>query len=336
MLSPESGTSMKRREFIKLLGGTAATWPLVARAELPKAGPHVGWLATGDPTTYRFSLAAFRGGLRTLGYVEGRNITVEYRWAEGNVSRLPELADELVQQKVDVIVAGGTIGARAAKHATSLIPIVAAGVGDLVAAGLVTNLAQPEGNLTGFVADAPETAAKRVQILKEIIPKAKHAAVIRTASNSYEDLEWKAVNEATTAVELIFTLYDVQNADDFESKVYAISKSGADIVVVLNSPFVFTYRRNIVGFMSKFRLPAIYGYREFADEGGLASYGANISDTYRRAAGYVDKILKGTKLGDLPIELPTKFELIVNLKTANSLGLTIPPTLLAIADEVIE
>jgi putative ABC transport system substrate-binding protein len=330
-------SDMRRREFITLLGGAAAAWPLAARAQHPATTPpKIGWLTTGDPASYRFSLAAFHDGLRALGYIAGQNITIEYKWAEGNPARLPQLADQLVRQNVDVIVAGGSIGAQAAKNATSIIPIVAAGTGDLVELGLVTNLARPGGNLTGFVAAAPETAGKRIQMIKEMMPQARRAAVLWNPDSSNAELEWKVAKESGGATELAFTLHAARTIQDFESTLAAIFQSGADILVVLNDPFMFTHRKRIVESAGQSRLPAIYGYREYADDGGLISYGASISNTYRRAATYVDKILKGAKAGELPVELPTKFELVINLKTAKALGLDVPPTLLAGADEVIE
>ena len=328
---------MRRRDFIALLLGGAAAWPVAARAQQTRTRmPRIGWLVTGDPTSYRFSLAAFRDGLRALNYIEGQSIAIEYRWAEGNVARLPELAKDLVDREVDIILAGGSLGAQAAKDATSVIPIVAAGVGDLVELGLVTNLAKPGGNLTGFVASAPETAAKRMQIMKEIMPQSRRAAVLWNPTSSAAQLEWKAVKQSAAAVELAFTFHEVRTSKELENTLVMIPQLGPDMLVVLNDPFMFTYRKGIVDAALRLRLPSIYGYREYADDGGLISYGASISDTYRRAAVYVDTIIKGTRPGDLPVQLPTKFELVINLKTAKALGLTVPPSLLGRADELIE
>jgi putative ABC transport system substrate-binding protein len=321
-----------RREFVTLLGGAAA-WPLAARAQQQTRVPRLGWLVTGSPTSHRFSLAAFRDGLRELGYVEGQNIAIEFRWAEGDVARLPELAKDLVDQKVDVILAGGTVGAEAAKRATSHIPIVAAGVGDLVELGLVTSLAQPGGNLTGFVASAPQIAAKRFQIMLELKPEAKRAAVLRHPNAK---LEWATVKEFAAANNIVVALHEARDVEELTNALTRIPDSAPDILVVLNDPFVFTYRKSIIDAATRFHIPVIYGLREFVEDGGLISYGANITDTYRRAAGYVDRIIRGTKPADLPVQLPIKFELIVNLKTARALGLDVPPTLLARADEVIE
>jgi putative ABC transport system substrate-binding protein len=322
-----------RREFIALLGGAAA-WPLAARAQQPtKKMPRVGWLVTGSPASYRFSLAAFREGLRALNYVEGENIAIEYRWAHGDIGRLRELAEELVEQKVDIILAGGSIGAQAAKDATLVIPIVAAGAGEgLVDWGLVKSLARPGGNLTGFMATFAKTASKRVQIMKEIMPNAKQAAILVNQS----PWELQEVRESASDLQLAFTFYEPRMLADLDAALVAIAKLNPDMLVVLNDPFMFTHRKRVADAAGAARLPAIYGFREFVDDGGLISYGPSISDTYRRAAGYVDNILKGANPAELPVQLPTKFELIINLKAAKALGLTIPDKLLAIADEVIE
>jgi putative ABC transport system substrate-binding protein len=272
----------------------------------------------------------------TLGYFEGQNIKIEYRWAEGNMARLPQLASELVEQKVDVILAGGSAGAEAAKHATSLIPIIAAGVGDLVELGLVTSLARPGGNLTGFVAGAPETAAKRFQIMKEIKPQARRAAVLWNPTSSNAKLEWETAKEFAVANDIVVVLHDGRNVEELQNELARIPQSDPDILIVLNDPFMFTSRKIIVDAAGRFRLPSIYGFREFVDDGGMLSYGVSITDTYRRAASYVEKVLRGTHPADLPVQLPTKFELIVNLKTAKAIGFALPDSFLLRADEVIE
>jgi putative ABC transport system substrate-binding protein len=329
-------SQLKRRNFITLLGGAAA-WPVAARAQQPTTRvPRIGWLVTGDPTSYRFSLAAFRDGLRALNYIEGRNIAIEYRWAGGVVDRLPELARDLVREKVDIIVAGGTIGAQAARDATQTIPIVAAGAGDLVEAGLIRSLAQPGGNLTGFVTTASEMAAKRGEIIKEIVPQANRASVLWNPTGPNTQLEMKALKQSALALQLDLTSYEASTSKDLESALDAIPKAQPDIVLVLNDPFMFAQRKRIVESLFQTHLPAIYGFREFVEDGGLVSYGPSISDTYRRAATYVDKILKGAKPGDLPVQLPIKFDLVINLKTAKALGLTVPLPLLDRADEVVE
>jgi putative ABC transport system substrate-binding protein len=237
---------MRRREFITFLGGAAA-WPLAARAQQPTTKiARIGWLVTGSPTSHRFSLAAFRGGLKALGYVEGQNISIEYRWAEGNVTRLPELANELVREKVDIILAGGSVGAEAAKRATSLIPIIAAGVADLLEIGLVRDLARPGGNLTGFVANAPETAAKRFQIMSEIEPQARRAAVLWNPTSSSAKLEWEIAKEFAAANDIAVELYDARAIEQLSDALIKIPQSGSKFLVVLNDPFMFTYRKPIV------------------------------------------------------------------------------------------
>jgi ABC-type uncharacterized transport system substrate-binding protein len=271
-----------------------------------------------------------------LNHFEGQSISIEYRWAEGNIARLPNLARDLVEQKVDVILAGGTIGAQAAKDATTVIPIVAAGTGDLVEVGLVASLARPGGNLTGFVAAAPETARKRLQIMSEAVPQFARVALLWNPDSFNAQLEYEAVKESATALGLRPSLHTARTSDELKQALADVPKSNPNILVVLNDPFMFTHRRGIVEVAREARLPAIYGYREYVDDGGLISYGASITDTYRRAATYVDKILTGAKFSDLPVQLPTKFELVINLKTAKALGLEIPPTVLARADEVIE
>jgi putative tryptophan/tyrosine transport system substrate-binding protein len=281
-----------RREFITLLG-SAAAWPLAARAQQPtKKMPRIGWLVTGSPASYRFSLAAFREGLRALNYVEGENITIEYRWGHGDVGRLSELARELVQQKVDIILAGGSIGAKVAKDATLVIPIVAAGAGEgLVDWGLVKSLARPGGNVTGFMATFAKTASKRVQIMKEIMPNAKQAVILVNES----PWELREVKESASALQLAFTFYEPRTLVDLDAALVAIAKLNPDMLVVLNDPFMFSHRKRVADAAGVARLPAIYGFREFIDDGGLISYGPSISDTYRRAAGYIDVILHRVK-----------------------------------------
>jgi putative ABC transport system substrate-binding protein len=328
---------MRRREFTWVIGGTVVAWPLGLKAQQPtKKLSRIGWLVTGTPASHQLSLAAFLNGLHALGYVEGQNIHIEYRWAEGNVDRLPKLADELVEQKVDIILAGGSVGAEAAKHATSLIPIVAAAVGDLVALGLVTSLARPGGNLTGFIANAPETAAKRLQILKEIMPQGRRAAILWNPTAVFAKLELEVASEFAATNDIVILLHGARNLEELGNALSTLSQSDPDFLVVLNDPFMFTYRKVIVDAAGRYRLPSIYGYREFVDDGGLISYGVSASDTYRRAASYVDRILKGEKPADLPVQLPIKFELVINLKTAKALGYAPPASLLLRADEVIE
>jgi putative tryptophan/tyrosine transport system substrate-binding protein len=326
---------MRRRQFIAVLYGAAAL-PLAARGQQTTRAPRIGWLVTGTPTSYRLSLSAFRDGLKALGYIEGESINIEYRWAEGDVERLPELANELVRLKVDIIIAGGSVGAKAAKGATSVIPIVAAGVGDLVELGLVRSLAQPGGNLTGFVSAVPENAVKRVQIMKEVMPQAKRVAILWSPANNLAKLELSLIRDFAAANDIAVEPYDARSVEQLIDAFMKIRQDRPDMVLVLSDPFTFTYRKIIVDAAERSRVPSIYQFREYVDDGGPISYGVSIADTYRRAAGYVDKILRGARPADLPVQLPISFELVVNLKTARLLGLTIPPTLLARADEVIE
>ena len=333
---------IRRREFILGLGSAAVAWPLAAHAQSATKIPRVGWLVTGSPISYRFSLAAFRDGLKAIGYIEGQNIEIQKRWAEGNVTRLPELAYELVEQRVDVILAGGSVGAEAAKRATSLIPIVSDSYRRCWCWGpgrtrTVASLAHPAGNLTGFVANAPETAAKRFQIMREIRPQAERAAVLWNSKNSVPKLEWNAAKEFAAANNISVALYDARNdVEGLRQALADISQAASDMLVVLNDPFMFGHPKAIVDAVGRYRIPSIYGFREFVDDGGLMSYGTSITDTYCRAAGYVGRILKGEKPADLPVQLPTKFELVVNLRTAKAIGFTLPDSFLLRADEVIE
>ena len=326
-----------RRRIVLALGAGALAVPLALLAQpLTTRAPRIGWLVTGSPATHGISLAAFRDGLQKLGYVEGRNITIEYRWAEGNLDRIPGLVTDLVQQQVDVILAGGTSVAVAAKNATRVIPIVMAGVGDPIEVGLITSLARPGGNMTGFVATTPDVAGKRLQILKEIMPRITRVAVLWNPTSTIAQREWKIVKEAASILRLTLTFHEARTLKELENALLAVPKTRPDSMIVLNDAFVFTYRKNIAEFAARARLPAVYGFREFVDAGGLISYGANISDTYRRAATYVDKILKGARPGDLPVELPRIFELMINMKTAKTLGIKIPNSILLRADELID
>jgi putative ABC transport system substrate-binding protein len=325
---------MRRREFISLLGGAAATSS--ARAQQQERMRRIGWLASGEPISYRFSLAAFRDGLRALNYVEGQNINIEYRWAEGNLAQLPALAKELVDLKVDIILAGGLIGAEPAMRATSVIPIVTAGATDLVQAGLVKSFARPGGNLTGFVAVEPSVAAKRLEMMLEIKPETRRAAILRNPTNVAANLEWEIVKKFAAANNIALTLYDAYDLEDLAKTLTTIQQSDPDIFVLLTNSLVFTYRKLIIDAVNRFRLASMYTDRAFVEDGGMISYNASTADTYRRAADYVDRIFKGAKPADLPIQLPTKFELVVNLKTAKAIGVTIPSSVLDRADEVIE
>jgi ABC-type uncharacterized transport system substrate-binding protein len=309
---------------------------VVARAQQSNRVRRIGFLAPGGPISYRFSLAAFRDGLRALNYVEGQNINIEYRWAEGNVDLLPELVKDLVDRKVDIILTGGNNGAEAAMYATSVIPIVSAGASDLVQLGLVKSLARPGSNLTGFVSVLPSFAEKRLQIMLEIKPEARRAAILRNPTNANANLEWEIVKEFAAANNIALALHDAHDLEGLAWTLTTIPQSDPDIFIQLTNPFVFNYRKLIVDAANRFRLAAIYTAREFVDDGGMICYGASTTDAWRRAAEYVDKIFKGAKPADLPVQMPTTFDLVINLKTAKALGVEIPPMLLARADEVIE
>jgi len=326
-----------RRKLVIALGAGALAAPLGLRAQqLTARAARIGWVVAGSPVTHAISLAAFRDGLQKLGYSEGQNVALEYRWAEGNLERLPGLVLDLVQRKVDVILAGGTPVAVAAKNATRSIPIVMAGVGDPVEVGLITSLAHPGGNITGMVATLPDVARKRLEILKEIIPRLARVSVIWNPSSSVAQRESKGIKESASVLRLSLNFYEAQTLTQLQNSLNLIPKSRPDGIIVLNDPLVFTYRKNIAEFASQAKIPSIYGFSEFVTVGGLISYGANIADTYRRAAIYVDKILKGAKPGDLPIELPRTFELMINKKTADAIGVTIPNSILLRADKLIE
>ena len=313
-----------------MLGGEA-----IAEAQQPGKIARIGWLAAGSPSGVEPLTGAFRQGLRQLGYVEGKNFVIEYRHAEGKFDRLPDLAAEIVHLKVDVIVVASTPAIQAVKQATATIPIVMVGPGDPVGLGLIASLARPGGNLTGLSFLSTELTGKRLELLKEAFPKISRVAVLRTTATAQE----QAVNESVAAAKTLriqIQAVQVQSPDDFENAFLAITKGRAGALLVLRSPLVRTHATRIMDFAEKKRLPTMYDDRLFVEAGGLMSYGTNTRDFYSRAATYVDKILKGTKPADLPVEQPTKFEFIINLKAAKRIGLIIPPNVLARADQVIK
>jgi putative tryptophan/tyrosine transport system substrate-binding protein len=308
-----------------------------AQAQQPTKVPRVGFL-TGAPLSSQSARnEAFRQGLRELGYVEGKNIVIEWRSYEGKMDRLPVLAAELVRLKVDVIVTGGSSDIRAAKEATSLIPIVMlAGAGDAVASGFVASLARPSGNITGLSTLRPELSGKRLEILKETIPKLSRVAFIASSGNDDFSQELKEIEMAAGAFGLTLQHLDIKSATDIEIAFQAANKGRAGAVLFrVAGPYAAARRPQITEFAVKNRLPVIHESAEYVESGGLMSYGVSTTDVARRAAVYVAKILKGTKPADLPVEQPTKFEFIINLKTAKQIGLTIPPNVLARADKVI-
>ena len=278
---------------------------------------------------------AFREGLRDAGYVEGRDVVIEWRTASGDYARVPELAADLVQRKVEVIVANGTVGTRAAQRATSTIPIVMALVADPVGSGLVTNLAHPGGNVTGLTIMTTDLSAKQLQLLKETVPRATRVAVLWNPDTPYSPKVIEELKAAAPSLSIELKFVGVRTPEEIGPAFPAVSRAHVQALYVIEDPLFTTHRATLVKLASKARLPAIYGDRHFTDEGGLMSYGASYGDLMHRSAGYVDRILKGAKPGDLPIEQPTKFELVVNLKTAKALGLTIPESVLLQADVVI-
>ena len=325
---------MKRRDFITLLGGAVGTWPLAARAQQRERMARIGVLWPGAPPDKWDE--AFRQGLRAHGYVEGRNILLEYRWAEGNQERFPILAQELARLPLDVIVTLSARAILAVKEATTSIPIVFAGTSDPVRTGFAASLARPGGNLTGLSLMAPDLAGKRLELIKSVVPGASRIAMLWNASDQGMAIRVEQAQLAAPAVHVTLLSPELRTLADLESAFVTLTRDRPDALLVFVDPFTVAHRRRIIDFAAANRLPAIYEDRVFLDAGGLMSYGPSIEDICRRAATYVDKILKGAKPGDPPIEQPTKFELIINLKTAEALGLNVPSKLLAAADEVID
>ena len=326
---------MSRNFFVWLLTTVLLTTAFSAEAQQPTKIPRIGFLGTSSPSAISVRVEGFRQGLRENGYVEGQNIAIEYRWAEGKLDRLPNLAAELVSHKVDIIVTHGDAGIRALKQATKTIPIVVGVTGDLVVTGHAVSLARPGGNITGFVDTSPDLSGKRMELLKEILPKVSHIAILWNAANPVKVLDFKETEAAAQALGLKLQSLEVRASEDFEKNFKIATTRHPGALVVLQDALTNANTRSTVDFATKSRLPAMYGSSEVVDVGGLMSYAANLSDLFRRTAVYVDKILKGAKPADLPIEQPTKFEFIVNLKAAKQIGLTIPPNVLARADRVI-
>jgi putative ABC transport system substrate-binding protein len=324
---------MRRRNFIALLGGAAVARPLAARAQ--QAVPTIGFLRSTNSAPFAGLVTSFRRGLNEAGLVEGRNVTVEYRWADNQPDRLAALADELVGRKVAVIVANAE-AAHAAKAATATIPIVFVVGVDPVASGLVTNLNHPGGNLTGVSFFDVPLAAKRLSLLNELLPQVAAIALLFDANFADADVEARELDAAARAIGRQMTIAKVRTEDEFDSAFATIVQLGAGGLLVGSGPFFNSQRRRIVALAIRHAIPAIYVLRQSVEAGGLMSYGASQEDAYRRAGIYVSRILKGEKPGDLPVELPTKFDLTINIATAKALGIALPPTLLARADEVIE
>ena len=328
---------LKRREFITLLGGAAAAWPLAARAQQPAAKvPRIGFLGNSTADLEANLVGPFRDGLRALGYEEGRNIVIEYRWAEGEYERFPALIAELVASNVDVIVTAGTPASLAVKKATTTIPLVMVAVGDPVATGLVASLARPGGNITGLTSISVEMEGKRLELLREVVPKVSHIAVLWNAASPIQVIEEGEVRAAARVLGIKMLSLGVRTREEIDDALATIIGERPDALLVLADRLFLHHRTRIMDFAAQERLPGVQAYRELVEAGGLMSYGPSYADMHRRAAAYVDKILKGAKPADLPVERPVKFELVVNLKAAKALGLTIPPSVIFRADEIIE
>jgi putative ABC transport system substrate-binding protein len=325
------GADVRRREFIGLIGG-AATWPLGARAQQPGRRPTIGFLGVSTASAWTHWTAAFVRRLGELGWIDGRNVAIEYRWAEGRSDRYVEFAAELVRLKVDVIVTGGS-AIPAAMQATSTIPIVFALAVDV--GGLVTSLARPGGNVTGLSVLSNETASKRIEILREVIPGLRRLAVLGNAANAGTVDEMREVKTAAQALGVEVDRLEIRRAEDIAAAFEQLT-SGTQALYVCPDALVNANRTRIGILALGARLPTMFGFREYVDPAGLMSYGPHIPDLFRRAGEYVDKILRGAKAGDLPVEQPTKFELVVNLTVAKALGLKLPESFLLRADEVIE
>jgi putative ABC transport system substrate-binding protein len=323
-----------RRDFITLVGGVAA-WPLAARAQQPGKLRTVGFSGQSTRSAESELVAAFTQRLRELGWIEGRTITIEYRWSEGRAERSVQIAAEFVRLKVDVIVTSGTPQVLAAKQATSVIPIVFARVGDPVANGLVASLARPGGNVTGLSSQSDDLAGKRLELLREVVPSLRRVAILANVGNPFSVIESGEAQAAARTLGLEFDALEIRRAEDIAHAFEAI-KGRAEALYVCPDGLVDANKIRINTSALGARLPTMHGYREYVEAGGLMSYGANLPDLYRRCADYVDKILRGANPGDIPVEQPTKFDLIINLTTAKALSLTIPESLLLRANELIE
>jgi putative tryptophan/tyrosine transport system substrate-binding protein len=326
---------MNRKVFSLALSAMLFALCSVVEAQQPVKVPRIGFLSPVSPSATALWHQAFRQGLRDHGWTEGKNISIEYRYAEGKSDRLPDLAADLIRLKVDIIVVSSGTDALAAKNATREIPIVMASAGDPVAIGLVETLARPGGNITGLSQIAAELAGKRLELLKEIVPGLSRVAVLWNPQGRTSTLSWKEIQLPARELGVQLHSLEVRSSNDFDKAFKDVTRARAGALVIMPDPLFVTNLNRIADLAAKSRLPSIFHLTEFVDSGGLVAYGPDRSDQFRRAATYVDKILKGTKPADLPVEQPTKFELVINLKTAKQIGLTIPPNVLARADKVI-
>ena len=328
-------SGIRRREFIALLGGAAAAWPLAARGQQREKLPTIGFLGAASASAMKSWLDAFVARLRELGWIEGRTVAIEIRWAEGRRERVAEIAAEFVQLKVDVIVTSATPPTLAAKQATAVIPIVFAAVSDPVGPGLVASLARPGGNVTGVANQTSDTAGKKLELLREAVPGLRRLAIMANVGNPASVLEMGEVQATARTLGLEVTTSEIRRAEDIAPAFEAL-KDRADALYLGPDPLMNTNRTRVNILAVGARLPTMQGAREYVEAGGLMSYGPNFPDQFRRVADFVDKILRGTKPADIPVEQPTKFDLVINLTTARALGLEVPASLLARADEVIE
>jgi len=326
---------MKRREFLRALGGAAAALSLEARADQAGRPPTIGFLGANKPSIQKEWVDAFVKRLNELGWVEGRSVTIEYRWAEGRAERSPALIAELVKLKVGVIVTHGTANVAVAKRATTDIPIVFAAVSDPVGNKLVTSLAQPGGNITGLSNEAPDLAGKRLELLREVIPNLRRVGILANIGGGASPSEARDATEAARNLGLEVAMAEIQHAEEIEPAIRTL-KDKADALYVQSDPLFNFNRARINTLAVEAHLPTVTGFRAFVAAGGLMAYGPDFPNLFRRAAEYVDKILRGAKPSDLPVEQPTKFSLVINLKTAEALGMKLPPLLLGRADELIE
>jgi ABC-type uncharacterized transport system substrate-binding protein len=329
---------MSARTVVRIVLCTLSllTAPLAAQTQQTGRTVTIGYLGNSSPTLEANLVDAFREGLRQLGYVEGQNLVITYQWAEGHQERHAVLARELVRLQPDILLTAGTPGPLAAKHATQSIPIVTAIAGDPVAAGLVASLAQPGGNVTGLSTLAAELEGKRLELFKQAVPQLSRVVALLNPANPFTTIAWQAMQPAALALGVQLQPVEVQHPQDLDRALATLTEARPDGLIIVPDRFLLTYRASIVRFMAEHRLPGMFPFREFVQDGALLAYGPDYTDMYRRAATYVAKIVQGAKPADLPMEQPTKFDLVINLKTAQALGLTIPPTLLFQAHEVIK